>query len=123
MVFEVTTSKKIASLLGGTNSVLVIWGLIVYSVFCQILPRKTVNPFSTASFTSRYKFSYRALARQPRLSDSCFASFKTAISDIFTIQYPVPLFSLCTALKLFRRPLVRKHHILENKQHKTQTNC
>ena len=55
-------------LLGGTNSVLLIWGLIVYSVFCQILPRKTVNAFCTASFTSRYKFSYRALERQSRLS-------------------------------------------------------
>ena len=47
-------------LLGGTNLVLVIWGLIhvVNSVFRQILPRKTVNAFCTASFTSRYKFSY-----------------------------------------------------------------
>ena len=53
-------------LLGGANSVSLIWGLIVY--FCQILPRKTVNAFCTASFTSRYKFSYRALARQSRLS-------------------------------------------------------
>ena len=33
-------------LLGGTNSVLVIWGLILYSVFCQILPRKTVMLFA-----------------------------------------------------------------------------
>ena len=40
-------------LLGGTNSVLVIWGLIVYSVFCQILPRKTVNAFCTASLISQ----------------------------------------------------------------------
>ena len=57
-------------LLGGTNLVLVIWGLIhvVNSVFRQILPRKTVNAFCTASFTSRYKFSYKALARQSRLS-------------------------------------------------------
>ena len=55
-------------LLGGTNSVLLIWGLMVYSVFCQILPRKTVNAFCTASFTSWYKFSYRVLARQSRLS-------------------------------------------------------
>ena len=53
-------------LLGGANSVSLIWGLIVY--FCQILPRKTVNAFCTASFTSRYKFSYRVLARQSRLS-------------------------------------------------------
>ena len=30
-------------LLGETNSVLVIWGLILYSVFRQIFPRKTVN--------------------------------------------------------------------------------
>ena len=33
-------------LLGGTSSVLVIWGLILYSVFCQILPRKTVILFA-----------------------------------------------------------------------------
>ena len=30
-------------LLGETNSVLVIWGLILYYVFRQIFPRKTVN--------------------------------------------------------------------------------
>ena len=48
-------------LLGGTNSVLVIWGLILYSVFRQILPRSLVNAFCTALFTWRYKFSYRAL--------------------------------------------------------------
>ena len=35
-------------LLGGTNSV-----LVIYSVFRQILPRKIVNAFFTASFTSR----------------------------------------------------------------------
>ena len=78
IVFEVTTLRNRFSfntvhaidfvLVGGTNSVLVIWGLIVCSVFCQILSRKTVNAFCTASFTSRYKFSYRALARQSRLS-------------------------------------------------------
>ena len=34
-------------LLGGTNSVLVIWGLILYFVFCKILPRiKTVMLFA-----------------------------------------------------------------------------
>ena len=54
--------------LGGTNSVMVIWGLILYSVFRQILPCKTVNAICTASFTSRYKFSCRALARQSRFS-------------------------------------------------------
>ena len=44
----------------------VIWGLMLYSVFGEIIPRiKTVNAFivCTASFTSRYKF-----ARQSRLS-------------------------------------------------------
>ena len=51
-----------------TNSVLVIWGLILYSVFRQILPCKTVNAFCTASFTSQNKFSYKALAQQSRLS-------------------------------------------------------
>ena len=51
-----------------TNSVLVIWGLIPYSVFRQILPRKTVNAFCTASFTSQNKFSYKALTQQSRLS-------------------------------------------------------
>ena len=55
-------------LLGGTNSLLVIWGLTLYSLFRHILPLKTVNAFCTASFTPRYKFSYRALARQSRLS-------------------------------------------------------
>ena len=46
-------------LLGGTNSVLVIWGLILYSVYRQILPRKIVNAFCTASFTSQNKFSIK----------------------------------------------------------------
>ena len=55
--------------LGGTNSsVMVISVLILYSVFLQILLRKTVNTFCTTSFTSRHKFSYRALARQSRFS-------------------------------------------------------
>ena len=60
-------------LLGGTNLVLVIWGLIheVNSVFRQILPR-------TASFTSRYNFSYKALARQSRLSVNPFPQVKSA---------------------------------------------
>ena len=54
--------------LGGTNSVMVISVLILYSVFRQILLRKTVNTFCNASFTQRYKFSCRALARQSRFS-------------------------------------------------------
>ena len=33
-------------LLGGTHSVLVIWGLMLNSVFCQILPRKKVMLFA-----------------------------------------------------------------------------
>ena len=57
-------------LLGETDSVLVIWGLILYFVFRQRLPRKTVNTFCTASFTSQNKFSYKALAQQSRLSTS-----------------------------------------------------
>ena len=44
--------------LEGTKSVLVVRGLILYSVFCQILPRKTVNAFCTASFTSPHKFAH-----------------------------------------------------------------
>ena len=48
--------------LGGTNSVMVISVLILYSVFRQILLRKTVNTFCTTSLTSRHKFSCRALS-------------------------------------------------------------
>ena len=55
-------------LLGGTNSVLVIWGLILYSVYRQILPCKKSKCFLYRIIYIAKQVFYKALAHQSRLS-------------------------------------------------------
>ena len=74
LITRITSAKMSASfiqfLLSSLTTSEFIWKyVLLYSVFRQMLPRKTVNALCTASFTSRYyKFSYRALAQKIRLS-------------------------------------------------------